>query len=50
MPEPLPSWLKPRPQQSVPGATLTTVLLAVVVVAALYFGREVLVRSRLRCC
>ena len=43
MPEPLPSWLKPRPQQSVPGATLTTVLLAVVVVAALYFGREVLV-------
>ena len=43
MPEPLPIWLKPRPQQSVPGATLTTVLLAVVVVAALYFGREVLV-------
>jgi predicted PurR-regulated permease PerM len=42
MPEPVPSWLK-RPQQSVPGATLTTVLLAVVVVAALYFGREVLV-------
>jgi hypothetical protein len=42
MPEPVPSWLK-RPQQSVPGATLITVLLAVVVVAALYFGREVLV-------
>ena len=42
MPEPLANWLN-RPQQSVPGTTLTTVLLAVVVVAALYFGREVLV-------
>jgi hypothetical protein len=39
-----------RPARSIPvsGATLTSVLLGVIVVAALYFGRDVLVRSRSR--
>ena len=32
-----------RPSNPIPGATLTSVLLAVIVIAALYFGREVLV-------
>ena len=32
-----------RPSNPIPGATLTSVLLAVVVITALYFGREVLV-------
>ena len=42
MPEPASSKLEGQGAQS-PGATLTVVLLGVIVVAALYFGREVLV-------
>jgi predicted PurR-regulated permease PerM len=42
MPEPLPRHL-PRQSAAVPFSTLSAVLIAVVVVAALYFGRDVLV-------
>jgi predicted PurR-regulated permease PerM len=42
MPELISSKLQ-RPSTPIPGSTLKTVLIAVVVVAALYFGREVLV-------
>ena len=42
MPKPLPRHL-PRHSAAVPFSTLTAVLIAVVVIAALYFGRDVLV-------
>jgi predicted PurR-regulated permease PerM len=42
MAEPVPT-LPMRPSNPIPGGTLSAVLLAVIVVAALYFGREVLV-------
>ena len=42
MPELISSKLQ-RPSTPIPGSTLKTVLIAVVVVAALYFGRDVLV-------
>ncbi len=39
----LPSSKLPRQMPSVPASTMTSVIVAVVVIAALYFGREVLV-------